>query len=202
MSDKLNLGTFDDRDVVATKLIITNTGDGLSASMKLDPSLLHLGQEVTFAVRGIVSKVRFEPVGDKQGDPDSEVVRIQIVRAGAVKLISSSVVDQELAEHAARLARQRDSESGQSRLPTTEELQDAHAANEHDDAPVGSCPDCEQRVSDDHEQGGHASDLFAGCERCEEERALMAEEAVAKTADELASVSDIKKPRKRAAKKS
>lgn len=196
MSDaKAVLGSFDDRDVIATKLIITNTGDGLSASMKLDPALLTLGQEVTFAVRGVVAKVRFEPVGGKDGDPESEVVRVQIVKAGAVKLISSVVVDAELAEHALRIERAKDAEAGQGRLPTTDELQDAHANGEHEE-PIGGCPDCEQAINDAHEQGGHASALFDGCERCDEERALMAEEAVAATAENLTQIDRPKRARK------
>lgn len=201
MPDHNVLGSFDDRDVIATKLIITNTGDGLSASMKLDPALLHLGQEVTFAVRGIVGKVRFEPVGDKDGDPDSQVVRVQIVKAGAVKIISSDLVDTELAEHVKRLERQADLERGQSRLPTTEELQDAHGEGEHDDAPTPDCPECEQRFSDDHEQGNHADGLVDGCERCDEERALMAEEVVAATAAYLAADPELDTPKPKRTRK-
>lgn len=60
----IDLGSFEDGKVVGTTLKITNTGDGLSKAMQVEPQLLHSGQTVFVVLECEVGPITFDPVED------------------------------------------------------------------------------------------------------------------------------------------
>jgi hypothetical protein len=81
-----DLGTFDDRDVISTSIAITRAGDGLSASLAIEPRVLHVGDNVV-VLDCIVSKIGFVPIKDSD-----DLDRVQTLRAGTALIIDRDVV--------------------------------------------------------------------------------------------------------------
>lgn len=66
------IGKFQDREVLGVKAKLTRTGDGLSQSMRLEPTLLEHGDEVMVLCRARVTHVDTVPhtKGDLHGPLD------------------------------------------------------------------------------------------------------------------------------------
>lgn len=58
------LAPFDGRDVLSSKVQITNAGDGLSKALAVDPTEMHHGETVFVVLECGVEKVGFVPVKD------------------------------------------------------------------------------------------------------------------------------------------
>jgi hypothetical protein len=81
----MTLSQFEGRDVVDTKMKVTNAGDGLSAAMEvINAGELRLRQTVQLLLECEVSKITFEDASEGDG-----VVRIPTLRAGRATLITS-----------------------------------------------------------------------------------------------------------------
>jgi hypothetical protein len=135
------LGTFDGKDVLRTAISVTNAGDGLSEAMKVDPTLLHLGDKVYVVLECEVAKVRFDPIKDI----DDAVSRVHVLKAGTATMVDADLVQQQLAEQAERIQLAKEAEAGIERLPyaATDELDAAHDDGEHADGLVDGCPQCQ-----------------------------------------------------------
>lgn len=80
----MTLSQFEGRDVVDTKMKVTNAGDGLSAAMEvINAGELRLRQTVQLLLECEVSKITFEDASEGDG-----VVRIPTLKAGRATLIT------------------------------------------------------------------------------------------------------------------
>lgn len=95
----VELEPFEGRDVVATSIILTKTGDGLSQAMKVAPVVLHHGQVVDLVVRAAVVKIRHDPDTDKDRDDPDGLVRVQILAASALTVVENATVRKLIAAH-------------------------------------------------------------------------------------------------------
>jgi hypothetical protein len=110
----VDLGKFEGKRVIGAAMTITNTGDGLSDAMELDPMKLHHGDEVVMVVRGTVVDVRHPAAKEGKG-----VVRKHVVKASEAIVVQGDLVDdldKMLNESAARLSEKRMAEVGQDPL--------------------------------------------------------------------------------------
>jgi len=114
----MGLAPFEDRDVVRTAVAVTNAGDGLSAAMKIQPQELHLGETVYIVLETTVAKVRFDPA-DKD-EPDGEVVRVHVLRAGTAAMVERKLVGKLLDAQADRIRRAAEEEAGVLHLAGTD----------------------------------------------------------------------------------
>jgi len=132
------LGKFENREVMASTIAVTNAGDGLSESMKTEPQLLHHGDVVYVVLECEVTKVTFEPVKGA----DDRVERKHTLRAGTATIVDSGLVDAQLEEQRERNRRRADEEKGQGRLPSDQELAADHRLGGHAGGIVEDCPEC------------------------------------------------------------
>lgn len=154
LADTSQLTPFDGHDVIRTTVAVTNAGDGLSEAMKIDPTELHHGDRVYLVLECEVAKVRFDPVGDTDA-----LSRVHILRAGTAAMVDKELVESVLAEQRIKIDRARDAAKGQSRLPTDEELLEAHTNGEHADGLVPGCVECDREQQAVEEEA--AADLAA-----------------------------------------
>ncbi len=124
MSD---LGEFEGRPVRAIKVIITKAGDGLSKAMAVEPTILHQEDEGYLVLSYRVTKIRFDPVTDEDGNVD-EVDRVQILEAQGATLIDDELgqdmiqgMQARIAEHDAEVKRLKDEAKGIFTFPEEEE---------------------------------------------------------------------------------
>lgn len=106
------LTPFESREVASIAIIVRNTGDGLSEAVSVDPVELHVGDEVTVAMRCVVEKIRFDPIKDTDA-----LRRVQILKAGEATFLESETVDSALDEQLQRI----EAAKGVQRLPLGDE---------------------------------------------------------------------------------
>lgn len=85
--DRADLGSFDNKLVLATGIRITNAGDGLSKALQVDPKLIHHGEEVYVVLRTECANVAFPPIKDTDG-----VMRMHTLRAGTATIVEADLV--------------------------------------------------------------------------------------------------------------
>lgn len=85
----MNLTPFDDRDVAAATIAVTNAGDGLSKALEVAPQEFHHGETVHVVLRCVVKKVRFD-----EDEDSGELTRVHILKAG-----TSTIVDEKLVKN-------------------------------------------------------------------------------------------------------
>lgn len=83
--------------VVAMKIIISNTGDGLSDSMSVEPQDFALNSSAVCALRLTCVEVRYAPVSKDTPNLLQKVIKF---RAGDAAFVDESAVDAELARAA------------------------------------------------------------------------------------------------------
>lgn len=105
---KVQLGTFDDKNVLSTSIKITNAGDGLSKAMAVDPQLMVLHEKVYVVLECEVSRVQFQDIKDVDG-----VLRIHTLKAGTATVVDADMVTDVLEAQVRRL----EEAAGISRLP-------------------------------------------------------------------------------------
>jgi hypothetical protein len=88
----LPLGMFEGRPVEAIKLMVTRAGDGLSASMQIEPIELEIGDDTGVLILAATAKIRHEKHKYDKGEEDRDGVdRVQIIEAqGAILLPADS----------------------------------------------------------------------------------------------------------------
>jgi len=106
------LSKFEGREVASIAIIVRNTGDGLSEAVAVDPVELHVGDEVTVALRCVVEKIRFDPIKDTDA-----LRRVQILKAGNATFLENEAVDEALEDQLRRIETAR----GVQRLPLDED---------------------------------------------------------------------------------
>lgn len=111
----MNLTEFEGRDVIGMAIIVRNTGDGLSEAVAVDPMELHVGDEVTVAMKCIVEKIRFDPIKDTDS-----LRRVQILKAGEATFIESGTVAEALEDQMRRI----EAAKGVQRLPLGDDEDD------------------------------------------------------------------------------
>lgn len=97
----MTLPKFEGRDVSAAQVRITGAGDGLSEALEIDPVALHLGDEVTYVLKGKVTQVNHRPISAKHPEM---MVRQHTVSAEEITGIDGEVAEEFLAEARARIA--------------------------------------------------------------------------------------------------
>ncbi len=110
---------FEGRPVVGMQLILTNTGDGLSKAHAIRPVDLHHGDVIDLAVRARVAKVRF----DAQKDDDTTVVRVNVLSAETITVVTDGRVD-DLIQEQAEAERDAKLREGEDALPLDEAIED------------------------------------------------------------------------------
>ena len=121
------LGTFEGRDVSAVKIIITKTGDGLSAAMAVEPTILHQGDVGYIVLSFVARKIRFD---DDKDDADL-TTRIQILEATGATFVDRDligdaveVMQERIEAHAEQLKIERDEAKGIFRLHAEDDDED------------------------------------------------------------------------------
>lgn len=125
------LESFDGRDVRSTAISITNAGDGLSKSMKIDPKELHIGETVFVVLECEVAKLRFVPIGET-----SDLTREHILRAGAGTLVDKDLVESVIDEARARILQAEEEAKGLQQIPEVD-LAEEHRNGQHKRARKG-----------------------------------------------------------------
>jgi hypothetical protein len=86
---------FEDHEVIASRVAITNAGDGLSEAMSIAGTELRLGERVHVVLECVVAKVRHEPASR---DDAELLARVHFLRAGLATIVPESVVRKALAQ--------------------------------------------------------------------------------------------------------
>lgn len=110
------LPNFEDQEVAASAVRVTNAGDGLSEAMTIGKKALHIGDAVFYVLRGEVTQV------NHRADPkDGDLTRVHTVKAAQITEIDEGTARQMLAAAADRLARAKAEVEGQLVLGSEEE---------------------------------------------------------------------------------
>lgn len=144
--------TYEGRDVVQTPLQITHTGDGLSAAMAIEPTVLHHHATVYVVLECEVDKVSYPPIKDT-----NKLARMHTLKAGRATIVEKDLVLDALNAQASRIQAAVDSQAGQGAL-------DLEKAN----------------LAGDHVLGEHKDGLVKGCPKCDQEKDAVADEAKSK----------------------
>lgn len=139
----MDLGSFEGSPVLGTAIKVRNTGDGLSASVKVDPVILRQHDRVYVVMECDVIDVQHPIVKDTEG-----VCRTAVLRAGNATIVDRELVAAHLAAQAERIQLAREAEAGVTRLPYGEgpDLVEAHNAGEHKEGLVDGCPECDAEL--------------------------------------------------------
>lgn len=81
------LSQFENHDVLASTVAITNAGDGLSKALAVSPQELHFGDKVYVVLECEMHRVRFDPIKDTQA-----LARVHVLRAGTASLVDEKLV--------------------------------------------------------------------------------------------------------------
>lgn len=79
----------DDKPVISAKIKLTNVGDGLSASMSIDPQIIREGDVITFVGQAICTKVGYEPA--TKGDYSGPQVRVHTLSGQTMAVADDEV---------------------------------------------------------------------------------------------------------------
>lgn len=118
----MTLTPFEGRDVVRSTISVTNAGDGLSESLKVEPTEFHHGDTVYVVLETEVVKVQHVPF-DK-ADPHGELTRVHILKAGTATIVDADLVAKQIREQADRILAAKEAEAGILRLDVDGELED------------------------------------------------------------------------------
>lgn len=142
MSDTMT--EFEGRTITRHTAAVKRAGDGLSQSLKIEPTELAQGDTVYLVIEATVGKIEFIPVGDLE---EERKVNLDAV---AATLIDSDVVRDAIVSMKDRIALDKERAAGVKRLPTPDALHAEHGLGVHEDGLVDGCPDCypEQAAAD------------------------------------------------------
>lgn len=146
------LPTFEDEQVQQVQVRITNAGDGLSEALKIDPKILHLGDEFFCVLRGEVTQINH-----KQDDNDI-VTRVHTVKASAITEVDGEMAKRILTAAADNLARAKAAREGQMMLEAAEELEREDAAK---DAAIDEAVEVENPPGDDDAAESAPTPIFS-----------------------------------------
>lgn len=92
------LHSFEGREVIATRVAVTNAGDGLSEAMTIDPEELALGSTVYVVLECETTRIGYEPVKDT-----GTLLRKHTLRAGTATLVDGALVSEVLDQQRVRI---------------------------------------------------------------------------------------------------
>lgn len=113
------LQSFDGRDVRGTSISVTNAGDGLSKSLKVEPRELHIGEKVYVVLECEVTKLRYAPIGDT-----SDLNRDHVLRAGVGTLVDKDLVNEVVETQRERIRVADDEAKGRQRLDPIDRIEE------------------------------------------------------------------------------
>jgi len=112
-SDSKVLGDYHGTPILKTTIAVTNAGDGLSKSMKVDPSVLEVDTEVMVLIRCTVSKHQYALI-----DEDTPAFELkQSLRAETATIVTGQTFERKLKAEADRIAKAEREAQGEHRLP-------------------------------------------------------------------------------------
>lgn len=125
---RVDLGTFEGRNVIMASITIPNAGGGLHDALSLDPVMLHTGDQIDVLLRCTVGKITHDPIVHK-GDDTGNYSRVATLHAEkGIILDESTVGDKSFSKQATRLAaaelerkKREEAEAGTQRIPGTED---------------------------------------------------------------------------------
>lgn len=119
---KVRLGEFEGKPVVGARVIVRNTGDGLSNAQAVDPVKLDQGDRVIVAFECDVSEIRFDPY--EKDELDGDQLRVHILKAESATILPTGAAYDEtlklLKDQEARINAAVEAAQGQEQLPGTE----------------------------------------------------------------------------------
>jgi hypothetical protein len=125
------LDDIDGHPVTGRLIKLTKAGDGLSEALKINAVKLHVGDEVTVILKGVVGGPTHKP--RDRGDYDGDYLRVDNIVTTSATIVESGIVDDILTEHEAAVAELRQQEKerreGLKRLPLDKAV-DEDQANE------------------------------------------------------------------------
>lgn len=113
------LGEFEGNPIARSSVKITKAGDGLSDALKVDPVVLHRGDEVYFVLRGKVRYVAHPP----EKKDSVAVVRQHIIDTEDIAIVQEAEVAKLLEANRDRVQRALDSLAGQMKIGDPEDHQ-------------------------------------------------------------------------------
>lgn len=134
MPNDNTLRPFEGRPVIGTQIAVTNAGDGLSESLNVEPEELPLGITVYVVLECEVTQVRYREVKDTEA-----LIRSHTLKAGTGTIVDAGLVQDVLADQAARNLRHREEKQGVQRLPI-DDPDDDDPDDDGDD--IGTCDRC------------------------------------------------------------
>ncbi|HEY7010127.1 MAG TPA: hypothetical protein VH395_14360 [Jatrophihabitantaceae bacterium] len=105
----MTLPVFEDQPVDRAAVRITRAGDGLSEALRIRPKALHIGDEINYLLRGVVTQVTHR-------EKDDEITRLHTVEAQQITEVDAKTASRMLAAAARELDQARQAE-GQDPLP-------------------------------------------------------------------------------------
>lgn len=153
MADKRELGEYRGRDIIRTSIIIRNTGDGLSESMAIAPTVLEEGDEVYVLMKCEVIDHHHPLI---KGTDCIELK--QVLKAGTATIVDADYAEEKIAAQEARIQRAKDEAKGQGSLDTGL-LEKKHDDGDHADGLVEGCPKCDaEREAEEEEAAREAGE--------------------------------------------
>jgi hypothetical protein len=128
-----DLSPFEGRDVITTRIAITNAGDGLSEALAVEPNEMHLGETVYVVLECEVAKIRHDPVKDTDG-----LARVHTLKAGTGTIVDAGLVQDVIADQARRNQLAREQAEGVQRLDLDDDEGDYDPADETIEARAGA----------------------------------------------------------------
>lgn len=132
-----DLGQFEGAEVAGVGIEIPSAAGGLRDALKIDPLVMHRGEERLVLLRCTVGKIRFDPVKDTDG-----VTRVHVLDTSEATIVDGEVFEQALVAQREKIEQARQDAIGKG--PLEEQiLLAAHEDGEHDQLHDG-CPACEE----------------------------------------------------------
>jgi hypothetical protein len=153
------LGEFEGLPVLAVGIELPGAAGGLRDPLRVDPLILHGGEQAFATFELVTNKVRFDPV--KVDDVLIGWTRVHVMGVENATFVDENLVRDQLDEMARRVAERKEAdEAAKRRESGNVNLDDAlhekdHAAGRHSDGLVQGCPECdaEQTAADAEAMG-------------------------------------------------
>jgi len=152
------LGEFEGLPVLAVGIELPGAAGGLRDPLRVDPLILHGGEQAFATFELVTNKVRFDPV--KVDDALIGWARVHVMGVENATFVAEDLVRDQLDEMSRRVAERKEAEEAAKRRETGNvSLDDAihekdHAAGRHTEL-VAGCPECdaEQTAADAEAMG-------------------------------------------------
>jgi hypothetical protein len=132
-SERVDLGTYDGRDIISCGIVIPGAGGGLREALGLDPIELHYGDQVDVLLRCTVGKHTHDPILDKHKEDTGNLNLVYTLDVNKGTILTDTTIGDKAftklstrlaAAQAARAKREQaeaEKEAGVIRLPGTED---------------------------------------------------------------------------------